>query len=183
MVLKTLITLLFLLLFIPLQGCTGTEEVPTSDGQAAAPTPVPDGFLRPANPTQALPGTIQSTQTAMAQGSTLILLDLVRAWKDKGMEVSIGAPRPGFSGFRIEPQASVRLSRNGQLMEASVFLYSGVDLGEDWTLMEGQPPAPKDGRKLPEHVTTWWNRNTVVIVHSRTGQISTDALAAFLTVS
>lgn len=120
--------------------------------------------------------------TAIAQGPTLILSDLVRAWQDKGMEVAIGAPGAGFGGFRVAPQGSVSLTRNGQSMEASIFVYSGADLSEDWTIVESQPPQPKDGRRLPEHIATWWNRNTVVVVHSRTGEIGTDALAAFLTV-
>src|SRR5687768_5780958 len=84
MVLRTLTTFLFLLVFISLQGCTG--DIPTSDEQAVPPTPVPDGSLRPIDPTQALPPTIEGSPTAIAQGSTLILLDLVKAWKDKGME-------------------------------------------------------------------------------------------------
>lgn len=68
-------------------------------------------------------------------------------------------------------------------MEASVFIYSGVDLRDDCTIVEGKQPEPKEGRKLPEHTAAWWNRNTVIIVHSKTGDIGIDALAAFLAVS
>ena len=66
-------------------------------------------------------------------------------------------------------------------MELSLLVYEDSEVvKEDWELAVGQSPAPKEGRAVPDHISTWWNENVVVVVRSSVGAIGSDALDAFL---
>ncbi|MDP2673810.1 MAG: hypothetical protein Q8Q00_02765 [Dehalococcoidia bacterium] len=53
-------------------------------------------------------------------------------------------------------------------------------INDDWQLTIGQSPLPREGRTVPDHVSTWWNENVAVVVRSRPGDLNSDALAVFL---
>ncbi|MCH7999075.1 MAG: PD40 domain-containing protein [Chloroflexi bacterium] len=66
-------------------------------------------------------------------------------------------------------------------MELSLLIYENREaVKEDWQLTLGEAPLPKDGRAVPDHISTWWNENVVVVVRASVGDIASDALDAFL---
>jgi hypothetical protein len=94
------------------------------------------------------------------------------------MAVALGAPNAGFSGFAATA-FDTSVVRGEDSMELSLLVYEDREsVKEDWELTIGQSPVSKDGRAVPDHVSTWWNENIVVLV--RSGAIGSDALDAFL---
>ena len=95
----------------------------------------------------------------------------------------LGDPSTGLSGFG-GTATDVRLTKGDDTMDLSILVYGSSEAGsEDWELTPGEAPAAKLGRNLPEHVSTWWNENVVVVVISRSGDLGADALAGFLDLS
>ena len=96
------------------------------------------------------------------------------------MQVTVGGQNTGFGGFGA-PAVDVRLTRDKDTMELSVLIYAGrEDPPKDWESIPGKAPVPKAGRRLPDHVSAWWNENVVVVIRARSGAISADAQDAFL---
>ncbi len=94
--------------------------------------------------------------------------------------MTLGDPSTGLSGFG-GTATDVRLTKGDDTMDLSILVYGSSEAGnEDWELTPGEAPTAKLGRNLPEHVSTWWNENVVVVVISRSGDIDTDVLAGFL---
>ena len=96
------------------------------------------------------------------------------------MEITLGAPSAGFSGFTTTA-FDARLARGDDSMELSLLVYEDREtVKEDWVLTVGESPVPKEGRIVPDHVSIWWNENIVVVVRASVGYIASDALNAFL---
>ena len=109
--------------------------------------------------------------------------DLQDVWQAQDIAVTLGGESAGFSGFSAPP-LDVSLTRGEDSMELAVFVYGGREAARsDWELVSGQAPKPRVGRTVADHGPIWWNRNIVVVTLSRTGQISSDALAAFFTLN
>ena len=43
-------------------------------------------------------------------------------------------------------------------------------------LTTGQSPLPREGRAIPDRVSTWWNENVAVVVRSRPGDLNSPPL-------
>ena len=142
---------------------------------------VPAANVTPArSPTPAPPSAGSGTPLPGSGGATFSLPSLQKAWGAKGMQVTVGGQNTGFGGFGA-PAADVRLSRDKDTMDLSVLIYAGRDEpAKDWESVVGKAPVPKTGRRLPDHVSAWWNENVVVVVRARSGAISADAQDAFL---
>jgi outer membrane biosynthesis protein TonB len=152
------------------------------DGEEAGPSATPFG------PTGVAIGSGSATATAeptaagspSTSGDPYSLSALVAAWEAKGMDVEAGSAGQGFSGFRTVP-LEVSMSRGGSTSTTSVFVYSTRDAAlEDWDLVVGSRPSPKDGRTVPSHVSAWWNANIVVILRTDPGGLGPDALDALI---
>ena len=91
-----------------------------------------------------------------------------------------GDPASGFGDFGTTA-VEMQLTRESDTMELSVLVYGdSAAASVDWELVPGQTPTAKAGRIPPEHISTWWNENIVVVVHSTSGDIGSEALAGFL---
>ena len=111
------------------------------------------------------------------------MADLQGAWEAKGITVTLGDRSAGFAGLG-ETARDVRLTRDSDSMDLSVLVYrDGEAASEDWELTPGEAPLPRAGRDLPDHTSTWWNQNVIVMVRSHFGAIGADALDAFLGLS
>jgi hypothetical protein len=151
---------------------TATATPDAADTPTASPTP--DGAT-PASTPGATP-----TFPAGSTGAPFSATDLQTTWEAQGMEVTLGGPNPAFTGFGAEATVA-RLERGEDSMEVFYLVYADSDAVEgDWTLTVGEPPAAKEGRDVPDHITIWWNENVVVVVHTSVGAIGSDALDAFL---
>ncbi len=94
--------------------------------------------------------------------------------------MTTGDPASGFGDFGTVA-VEMRLTRESDSMELSVLVYEDSETASvDWELVPGQAPTAKAGHIPPEHISTWWNENIVVVVHSTSGDIGNEALAGFL---
>ncbi|MEE8369852.1 MAG: hypothetical protein V3S00_03665 [Dehalococcoidia bacterium] len=116
-------------------------------------------------------------------GSPFSYVDLQEVWEARDITVTLGGESADFSGFSAAP-FEVSLTRGEDSMELVLLVYGGREAARsDWDLVSGRAPEPKVGRTLPDHGPIWWNRNVVVVTLARTGEISSDALAAFFTLN
>jgi hypothetical protein len=110
-------------------------------------------------------------------------VNLQEVWEAWDIAVTLGGESADFSGSSTAP-FEVSLTRGEDSMELAVIVYGAREAArEDWDLVSGRAPVPKADRVLPDHGSIWWNRNVVVVTLSRTGEISSDALDAFFTLS
>lgn len=159
----------------------GAVLVACAGGDGSPPTPSPSPIAT-ATPTPVATATPTATATSIPDvtGSPFSSFDLHSAWEAKGITVSWQGRNADFSGLG-EPARDVRLTRDSDSMDLSVLIYRNREAAsEDWELTPGQAPLPKPGRELPDHTSTWWNRNVIVVVLSRSGEIGADALDGFL---
>jgi hypothetical protein len=167
----------------------GGASSPTPD-TTATPTPAPSTTnVTPAADvtpgptpisTQAATPTPAPTPATIPTGVPFSFDDFETAWQAGDIEVTLGAPNDAFEGFST-PAFDARLARGSDSLDLSILVYADRQaLGEDWQLTVGESPVPKEGRSLPDHISTWWNVNVAVVVRARAGAISSDALDAFL---
>lgn len=150
---------------------TFTPE-PTAE-PTATPTPIPAATPTP-TPTPA------PTSAAVPTGNPFSFADFETAWQAREIEVTLGAPSAAYKGFAT-PAFDARLVRGSDSLDLSILVYDDREaIKKDWELTIGQSPAPKEGREVPDHISTWWNENIAVVVHARVGGIGSDALDAFL---
>jgi Tol biopolymer transport system component len=144
---------------------TPTAEVPTTP--AATPTPSPTSSPTP-------------TPATVPTGTPFSFDDFRMAWEARSMTVTLGAPSAAFKGFAT-PAFDAGLARDGDSLDLSILVYADRQaMGEDWDLTVGESPVPKEGRVVPDHISTWWNENVVVVVRATVGNMASDALDAFL---
>ena len=160
-----------------------TEASPTpvvalpSPTHEATPSPTPEPT--PASTPAATP-TPAPTPAAVPTGNPFSFADFETAWQARDMTVTLGAPNVGFKGFAT-PAFDVRLARGSDSLDLSILIYEDRQaIREDWELTVGESPVPKEGRVLPDHISTWWNENIAVVVHACVGGIGSDVLDAFL---
>jgi len=114
-------------------------------------------------------------------GSPYNFSDLQRVWQAEKITAKPGPPASDFSGFAITP-SDATLARGSESAEVAIFVYRGHEIpAQDWDLVIGKRPAAKAGRVIPAHVSIWWNANIVIVLRSSSGDITQDALDAFLT--
>lgn len=179
--LKALLALLTVGCVATLTACGGEEATPPSPADEGMPTAAPAANVTPArSPTPAPPSAGSGTPLPGSGGATFSLASLQKAWGAKGMQVAVGERNGGFSGFGA-PALDVRLTRDKDAMDLSVLIYAGrEEPAKDWESVVGKAPVPKAGRRLPDHVSAWWNENVIVVIRARSGAISADAQDAFL---
>ncbi len=163
-------------------GGTGTptpDSTATPIGTPSPPVATGTPTILP-TPTPGLTPAIAPTPTVGTTGSPFSFGDLPEAFEARGIAVELGDPNAGFSGFGTTA-LDLRLVRGEDSMELSLLVYEDSEVvKEDWELAVGQSPAPKEGRAVPDHISTWWNENIVVVVRSSVGAIGSGALDAFL---
>ena len=142
-----------------------------------APATVPEVLNRDERP-NVLVATVPAPTPGTA-GSPFSFADLQRAWEAGGIAVTPGERSAGFSALGATA-FDVRLTRGSDAMDLSMLVYRDREAAKkDWELTPGEAPVLKDGRNLPDNISIWWNRNVIVVVRSRLGDIGTDALDAF----
>ena len=154
-----------------------STATPTATPSAPAATSTPT--ILP-TPTPGLTPTIAPTPTVGTSGSPFSFGDLQEAFEARGIAVELGDPSAGFSGFAATA-FDTSVVRGEDSMELSLLVYRDSEvIKEDWELTVGESPMPKEGRAVPDYISTWWNENIVVVVRSSVGAIGSDALGAFL---
>ncbi len=163
-------------------GGEGAQPTPTPTPDATAPAPNPTGTPATTSspaPTPSTP-TPAPTPTTVPTGSPFSFEDVQATFEARVMEMTLGAPSAGFSGFSTTA-FDARLVRGDDSMELSLLVYEDREaVKEDWVLTVGQSPKPKEGRIVPSHISTWWNENIVVVVRASVGDIASGALDVFL---
>jgi hypothetical protein len=143
----------------PARGEGNGESPPAEPQPDPAPPPLPEGAL---------------------DGSPYSFSDLRAAWQAAGISVRQGGISEGFSGFSATP-FEVTLSREGATAQMAVMEHDSREAAnEEWNLIPGDRPSPKDGRSVPAHQTIWWNANAVVLVRSGPSDLTSDAFNAFV---
>lgn len=172
-------------------ACIEGSPTPAQENRAVSPTasaPAPSATpTRPAvSVTATTPqpsGTPQQSATPVTATGGLTLQDVQRAWEQKGMRVTAGGVSAGYDAFTART-TDLAATKGADALKANVLVYPNQDaLESEWTASVDKGPAPKPGRRLPEYVTLWWNRNMVIIVRERSGQISDEARDAFINLS
>jgi hypothetical protein len=163
-------------------GDSGGEEAPRPAGLGVgSPTPSLTETVVMATPT-AVPTATPVGSEATA-GAPYSLVSLQRAWEAAGLGVTLQGRSAGFRDFGATT-FDVRVARGSDSMDLSILVYEDREAAlEDWKLTPGEAPAPVEGRSLPDHISNWWNQNVVVVVRSSEGDIASDALDAFLSLS
>jgi len=111
-------------------------------------------------------------------GNPFSFSTLQDTWKSKGIEVSIGAVNPAFTGFRVTP-FDVTLSKGGASAALSVLIYPDANSpSQDWNL--GGVPSPQSGRGAPAFARGWYNKNVILLLRSGSQEIANEAKTAFL---
>jgi hypothetical protein len=163
----------------PVATATATATPTASAGPTGSPTTGPT--ISP-TPTATDSPTVAPTSspTIPTAGAPYSLPNLESVWQSRAITVTTGDPASGFGDFDTAA-VEMRLTRESDTMELSVLVYRDSEAaGVDWELVPGQTPTAKAGRILPEHISTWWNENIVVVVHATSGDIGSEALAGFL---
>jgi len=133
----------------------------------ATPSPSPEPTPPPVTPApEVLAGNPYSFST------------LQDTWKSKGIEASIGAVNPAFTGFKVTP-FNVTLSKGGASAALSVLIYPDANSpSQDWNL--GGVPSPQSGRGAPAFARGWYNKNVILLLRSGSQEIANEAKTAFL---
>ena len=172
-------------------ACGGGQSGLTTPGPSGTATPTParePTATPPAIPSLAPTPTAAPTPgptpapTALPAGTPFSFDEFRAAWEAQSMTVTLDAPNTAFKGFATAA-FDVSLARGSDSLELSVLVYADREaIREDWDLPAGKSPVPKQGRVLPEHISTWWNENVAVVVRASMGDMASDALDAFLAV-
>lgn len=159
----------------PSPSATETPTAATTARATPAVTPSPWPVSTPA----AAP-TLPPTPATIPTGNPLSFDDFRMAWEARSMTVTLGAFNAAFKGFAT-PAFDARLARGSDSLDLSVLVYEERQaIREDWELTVGESPVPKEGRVLPDHISSWWNDNVTVVVRAAAGDMASDALDAFL---
>jgi len=96
------------------------------------------------------------------------------------LRVTMGNISAGYEAFTART-TDLAATKGADALKTNVLVYPNQGaLESEWTVSVDKAPAPKPGRRLPEYSTLWWNRNMVIIVRERSGQISDEAREAFI---
>ena len=143
----------------------------SSEPEEATPEPTPAPTPEPTPPP------VTPAPEVLA-GSPFAFSTLQDSWKAKGIEASIGAINPAFTGFKVTP-FDVTLTRGGASAVVSLVIYPDANSpGQDWNL--GGVPSPQSGRRAPAFQRGWYNRNVIVLLRSGSGEVANEAKTAFL---
>ncbi len=160
----------------PTPRLTETSPTPTTEATGTpvvTPTPASTPTAAPSRSPTPTPATIPT-------GVPFSFDDFRTAWEAWGMTVTLGASNAAFEGFAT-PAFDARLSRDDHSLDLSILIYPDRQaMGEDWDLTVGESPVPREGRILPDHISTWWNENGAVVVRATVDDRASDALGAFL---
>jgi hypothetical protein len=133
----------------------------------ATPSPSPDPTPPPVTPAP-----------EVLAGNPFSFSTLQDTWKPKGLEASIGAINPAFTGFKVTP-FDVTLSKGGASAALSVLIYPDANSpSQDWNL--GGVPSPQSGRGAPAFARGWYNKNVILLLRSGSQEIANEAKTAFL---
>ena len=133
----------------------------------ATPSPSPDPTPPPVTPAP-----------EVLAGNPFSFSTLQDTWKSKGLEASIGAVNPAFTGFKVTP-FDVTLSKGGSSAALSVLIYPDANSpSQDWNL--GGVPSPQSGRGAPAFARGWYNKNVILLLRSGSQEIANEAKTAFL---
>lgn len=139
--------------------------------ETATPAPTPE-------PT---PTPVPTIDPATVKGDPLSLSALISGWQGRALTAqTLAADATAYSGFTLTP-AIVQLTSGSKTIELAAFVYPTRDaVREDWNQSGNGRPSPKPDRDLPDNRSTWWNRNTVVVVLQDPGGLSGAALDGYL---
>jgi hypothetical protein len=133
----------------------------------ATPSPSPEPTAPPVTPAP-----------EVLAGNPFSFSTLQDTWKSKGLEATIGAVNPAFTGFKVTP-FDVTLSKGGASAALSVLIYPDANSpSQDWNL--GGVPSPQSGRGAPAFARGWYNKNVILLLRSGSQDIANEAKTAFL---
>lgn len=144
--------------------------------QTVVPAPI---VTDPILPTAGTP-TMASDLTLLANiGSPFTLESAQAIWEGAGinMEAALSDDLDDFSALAYD----LELSRGVDLLVISALVYRArEDVAEDWLVVPGQRPQARDGLKLPEHDSIWYNQNIFLVIRSGSATLRSDAFESFI---
>ena len=144
--------------------------------QTVVPAPI---VTDPILPTVDTP-TMSSEATLLANiGSPFTLESAQTIWEGAGinMEAVASDDLDDFSALAYD----LELSRGVDLLMISALVYRArEDVADDWLVVPGQRPQAREGRKLPEHDSIWYNQNIFLIIQSGSAGLRSDAFESFI---
>jgi hypothetical protein len=144
-----------------------SSSEPSEATAEATPAPTPEPTPPPVTPAP-----------EVLAGNPFSFSTLQDTWKPKGLEASIGAVNPAFTGFKVTP-FDVTLSKGGASVALSVLIYADANSpSQDWNL--GGVPSPQSGRAAPAFARGWYNKNVILLLRSGSQDIANEAKTAFL---
>lgn len=158
-----------------------SEQSPTASQARPTQTAVPGSIVTDRILPTADAPTISSEPPLLADiGSPFTLESAQAIWEGSGINMEVVALSDDLDDFSALAY-DLELSRGVDPLMISALVY-GVQEGvaDDWLIAPGQRPQAREGRRLPEHDSIWYNQNIVLVIRSGSATLRLDAFESFI---